>query len=219
MVTDPPYGVNYDPTWRMKGLKQHKIKSVGLIENDHRIDWTEAYSLFTGNIAYVWHSGKYSHIIAQNLIDCGYEIAYQIIWNKNSGAIGRGDIHWKHEPCLYAIKKGKPHNWQGSRDVWSVWDIQNLSARNVQLSEGQSGHGSQKPLECMARPIRNNSKEGDIIYDPFLGSGTTMIASEKLNRVCYGLELTPKYCQIIINRMHQLNTVLVIKINGKIYEP
>jgi DNA modification methylase len=199
MCTDPPYGVNYDPEWRVEA-RAGSVVSSGKIVNDDRANWYEAYALFSGDIAYVWHAGIYAHIVAEELISLGFTIVSQIIWNKANGAISRGDIHWKHEPCWYAVRKGKNHNWQGARDVWTVWDIKNGSSKSVQEEEGQTGHGAQKPLECMARPIRNNTEAGEAVYDPFLGSGTTLIASDRLSRICFGMEISPNYIEMIIRR-------------------
>lgn len=200
MSTDPPYGVNYDPLWREKSIMGNEAKSRGKVKNDDRFRWPEAYTLFEGNVAYVWHAGKYATEVAEDLQKSGFEIAYQIIWNKHTGAIGRGDYHWKHEPCWYAVRKGKTHNWQGARDQYTVWDIQNLSSRSVIEAEGQTGHGTQKPIECMARPIRNNTEPGQSVYDPFLGSGTTLAAAEQLERNCLGIELSEQYCDVIVRR-------------------
>lgn len=206
MVTDPPYGVEYDPSWReghdLGGLYGDRVgkRSKGKVMNDDRLDWTEAYKLFTGDIAYIWHAGKYGHLVAKHLESCGFEIINQIIWAKQHFVLSRGDYHWKHEPCLYVVKKGKDHNWQGPRDQSTIWEIQNNNSFGNQDREETWGHGTQKPVECMLRPIKNNSKEGDIVYDPFLGSGTTLIASEKMRRIGVGMELNPKYCDIIIAR-------------------
>jgi DNA modification methylase len=203
MVTDPPYGVEYDPAWRQneaKSMKRHTIKSTGKVKNDDRADWREAWSLFEGDVCYVWHGGKASRVVAESLEVCGFEIAYQIIWNKTNGAIGRGDFHWKHEPCFYAVRKGKKHNWQGARDQWTVWDIANLSSQKVIEEEGQTGHGTQKPIECMARPIKNNSAKGEVIYDPFHGSGSTVIACEQLQRHCRACELDERYVDVQVRR-------------------
>jgi DNA modification methylase len=203
MVTDPPYGVNYDPEWRVEAGVQKRSFNNGLVSNDSRSDWSDAYSLFTGNIIYIWHDGKVSHNIASHLINCDFEIKYLIIWNKDLAVFGRGDYHHKHEPCLYAVKKGCSHNWQGDRKQNTVWDIPTIhSFKNGKNSEewGLTGHATQKPLECMSRPIQNNTKPGEYVYDPFGGSGTTIIACEKLNRNCLMMELDPKYCDVIIKR-------------------
>jgi DNA modification methylase len=115
------------------------------------------------------------------------------------------------------VKKGQRHNWQGARNVMSVWDIQNLSSKSVREREGVSGHGTQKPIECMARPIMNNSAINDLVYDPFIGSGTTMVAAHQLHRNCYAMEITPKHCQMVIERMKRFDSKIIVTINGLEY--
>lgn len=216
MVTDPPYGVEYDPSWRQEAGVSKNAKKMGKVQNDHRTDWGDAYKNFNSQVAYVWHSGRYAKEFQISIEEAGFEIVAQIIWNKERFALGRGDYHWKHEPCWYAVKSGDNHNWQGARDQSTVWDI------NSREDSG-NGHGTQKPIECMARPIRNNSQKGDNICDPFLGSGTTLIACEQLNRTCFGLEIEPKYCHVIINRYYKYckdnKKPFVCKINGQDYKP
>lgn len=197
MVTDPPYGVNYKPEWREEVGKG--ARNTGKVLNDDRYDWSEAYSLFTGDVAYVWHSALYTHKFAENLADNGFDLVSLIIWNKQHLVLSRGDYHNKHEPLWYAVRKGQKHNWQGRRDQTTVWDIDNNNY-GAKAKEEQTGHGTQKPLECMLRPILNNSKKGQSVYDPFGGSGTTLIACEKSDRNCYMMELSPAYVDIIINR-------------------
>lgn len=202
MVTDPPYGVKYDPAWRDGALKTwKKPRSTGKVLNDNKVSWHDAYKIFPGDIAYIWHAGKYAHVVADDLIKCDFEIISQIIWAKQHFVISRGDYHWKHEPCWYAVKKGKKHNWQGARDQATTWDIKNNGAfGNNDEKEEVYGHGTQKPMECMARPIRNNTESGEVVYDPFIGSGTTLIACQQLNRICIGQELLPNYVDVIIER-------------------
>ena len=197
MVTDPPYGVNYKPEWREEVGKG--ARNTGKVLNDDRYDWSEAYSLFTGDVAYVWHSALYTHKFAQNLENNGFDLVSLVIWNKQHFVLSRGDYHNKHEPLWYAVRKGQKHNWQGRRDQTTVWDIDNNNY-GAKAKEEQTGHGTQKPLECMLRPIINNSKKGQSVYDPFGGSGTTLIACEKSDRNCYMMELSPAYVDIIINR-------------------
>jgi len=179
------------------------------VHNDDRSNWQEAYVLFTGDIAYVWHGDHHAKVVIQNLEDAGFVMVAQIIWAKNNIVIGRGDYHFKHEPCIYAVRKGKKHNWQGSRKENSLWEID-------KPNKSETGHSTQKPVECMARPIRNNTYEMESVYDPFIGSGTTMVASHQLNRKCYGMEIDPKYCQVIIDRMRKLDPEIVIKKNGEV---
>jgi DNA modification methylase len=203
MVTDPPYGVNYHPEWREGadlGIGIGK-RSKGKVINDDIFDWTEAYALFGGDVAYVWHSGKVTHHVAKNLEDCGFDIINQIIWVKQKFALSRGDYHWQHETCWYVVRKNRPHNWQGARDQATTWEIKNNSSfHKSEKEETTYGHGTQKPIECMLRPIKNNSSENDGIYDPFGGSGSTLIACEKTNRKCFMMEISPHYCDVIVKR-------------------
>lgn len=200
MVTDPPYGVSYDPQWRNTSIFAKAKRATGKVTNDDQADWSLAWALFPGNVAYVWHSAKHSPVVAKSLTDNSYELIAEIIWAKHHFAISRGDYHWQHEPCWYAVRKGCKHNWQGSRKESTVWEISNNSAFGSKNNEEATGHGTQKPLECMARPIRNSSAEGESVYDPFVGSGTTLIACEKLNRKCYAMEIDPVYCDIVVAR-------------------
>jgi DNA modification methylase len=229
MVTDPPYGVEYDASWRNghdlnlgKGFDGKQGRSIGKVHNDDKIDWSLAYCQFNGSIAYIWHAGKYSAQIAKHLENCDFEIAYQIIWAKQHFVFGRGDYHWQHEPCWYAVKKGCNHNYQGDRTQTTLWQINNNNPfGSGSDKEEKTGHSTQKPIECMARPIRNNTAKGEGVYDPFLGSGTTLIAAEMLDRICYGIELSPAYCDIIVDRwkrfMIKNNKEFIIKKNGEIY--
>ncbi len=197
MVTDPPYGVNYEPEWR-EGVGTG-ARSTGKVLNDDRYDWSDTYSLFTGDVAYVWHSTKYTHKFAENLENCGFDLVNLVIWKKQHFVISRGDYHYQHEPLWYAVRKGKKHNWQGQRDQSTVWDIHNILTQGKNKEE-QTGHGTQKPIECMLRPILNNSASGESVYDPFGGSGTTLIACERSKRNCYMMELSPAYIDVIIKR-------------------
>ncbi len=201
MVTDPPYGVEYDPDWRNEAERADGTKigasAIGKVTNDQNADWREAWSLFPGDVAYVWHAGNKAGIVSESLEAAGLEIRAQVIWAKNNIVIGRGHYHPKHEPCWYAVRKGKKGHWSGSRKQSTVWNID-------KPMKSETGHSTQKPVECMRRPILNNSKQGQAIYDPFLGSGTTLIAAETEGRHCYGLELEPAYCDIIIKRWENL---------------
>jgi DNA modification methylase len=202
MATDPPYGVVYDPSWRNAAGVSASART-GKVQNDDRADWREAWALFPGDTAYVWHAGKFAAQVQQSLEAVGFEIRAQIIWRKSHFAIGRGHYHWQHEPCWYAARKGGKSTWTGDRKQSTVWDIEGVKIAKetgVETADDASVHGTQKPVECMRRPIENNSKIGDIVYDPFLGSGTTVIAAEQCGRICYGLEIDPTYVDVIVNR-------------------
>ena len=117
MVTDPPYGVEYDAGWRAQRgvLKAGNGAAFGKVLNDDRSDWREAWALFPGDVAYVWHAGLHAQSVAESLESNSLNIRAQIIWNKSSMLLGRGDYHWKHEPCWYAVRKNKKGHYVGGR--------------------------------------------------------------------------------------------------------
>jgi len=200
MVTDPPYGVNYDANWRSESFKDGGKRATGTVQNDDQVNWALAWSLFQGSVAYVWCASWYLGDVAKDLDDNDFERKSLIIWVKQHFALSRGDYHWQHEPCWYAVRKGHKHNWQGSRKETTVWEISNLNAFGTNKEDERTAHSTQKPLDCMRKPIKNNTAEGEGVYDPFLGSGTTLIACEELNRHCYGIELDPAYCDMVVDR-------------------
>lgn len=204
MVTDPPYGVDYNPSWRVGIRGQVKdVRAHGKVQNDSEPDWRDAWALFPGPVAYVWHAGKFCSLVEDSLKAANFEIRSQIIWRKPHFAISRGDYHWQHEPCWYAVRKNAKSNWRGGRKQSTMWDIAGLNpmGRGVRGPENaETDHGTQKPVDCMRRPIENNTDEGETVYDPFLGSGTTVIAAEQTNRVCFGLELNPFYVDVAVRR-------------------
>lgn len=199
MVTDPPYGVEYD-AHRREEYDQFKRHAVGKVANDDRVDWADAYRLFPGDVAYVWHAGVYTSEVSIGLVSSSFDIRAQIIWHKQHFVFGRGAYHWGHEPCWYAVRKGGKANWLGDRKQSTVWDVANLNPMGGNKDESATGHGTQKPVELMRRPILNHTRRGDSVYDPFLGSGTTLIAAEELERVCYGIDIDPKYVDVIVKR-------------------
>jgi len=192
MVTDPPYGVEYDPAWRARAGVNKNTSKLGKVLNDDRADWREAWALFPGSVAYVWHAGKFAGEVQRSLEACDFEIRAQIIWAKDRFALSRGHYHWQHEPCWYAVR-GTSASWKGGRAQSTLWQIK---ARE----DAGFGHGTQKPVECMRRPIENNSSPGQAVYDPFSGSGTTIIASEQTGRACYAIELNPLYVDVAVKR-------------------
>ncbi len=194
MVTDPPYGVEYDPAWRAKaGVNKSKGK-LGKVLNDDKADWREAWALFPGEVAYVWHAGLFARDVQESLEACDFQVRSQIIWAKDRFALSRGHYHWQHEPCWYAVK-GTGH-WAGDRSQSTLWSIK---ARE----DGGVGHGTQKPVECMKRPIENNSSPGQAVYEPFSGSGTTIIAAEMTGRACHAIELNAAYVDVAIKRWQE----------------
>jgi DNA modification methylase len=193
MCTDPPYGVDYDPGWRNEAGAA-KTRRTGKVLNDDRADWREAWALFPGDVAYVWHGALHAATVAESLEDAGFAIRSQIIWAKERLVLSRGDYHWQHEPAWYAVKKSGKGHWAGDRKQTTLWQIPSKD------QDAQTVHGTQKPVECMRRPIENNSSPGQAVYEPFMGSGTTLIAAEISGRVCLGIELNPAYVDVAVQR-------------------
>jgi DNA modification methylase len=203
--TDPPYNINYE------GGSKKREK----IANDKLDDFPQfIYDVYTtistalkkGGAIYVWHASTETHNFIQQFLNAGFLFKSYIVWNKNNSTFGRSDYHWKHEPCIYGWLDGASHSWHGDRKQTTVWDIDRPSRSEE--------HPTMKPIALCSKPLENSSKQDDIILDVFLGSGSTMVASHQLKRKCYGMELDPKYCQVIVDRMKKLDPTLIIKKNG-----
>jgi DNA modification methylase len=218
MVTDPPYGVEYDAGWRGKAtngdgslLSTGKNRAKGKVENDNRADWREAWALFPGDVAYVWHASMFTPEVVSSLEESGFERRCFIIWSKSNFAVGRGHYHWQHEPCVYLVRKGKTGHWNGDRKQTSVWNID-------KPKKSETGHSTQKPVECMKRPIENNSSPGQAVYEPFSGSGTTIIAGEMTGRSVYAIELNPAYVDVAVKRWQDFTgQVAVLESDGRTF--
>jgi len=195
MVTDPPYGVEYDSSWRENAMPEKNTPNGarGKVSNDDNADWSKAWALFSGNVAYVWHAGNKAHVVAESLISTGLEIRAQIAWAKHQFVIGRGNYHPGHEPCWYAVREKRNGHWQGDRTQSTLWKID-------KPQKSETGHSTQKPIECMRRPICNNSSPGQAVYEPFSGSGTTIMAGELTGRHIYAIELYPQYVDVAVER-------------------
>lgn len=205
MVTDPPYGVSYDPTWRDETggrFGDGKTKARGKVANDDQADWSAAWTLFPGAVAYVWHASLRTGEVSAGLIANGFGLRAQIIWHKSHFTLMRTGYHWQHEPCWYAVRKGQTGRWHGDRTQSTVWDIQgmNPAGRNRDAGNEKTGHGTQKPVECMRRPMLNSSAIGEAVYDPFVGSGTTLIAAEMTSRAALALDIDPAYVDVAVKR-------------------
>jgi DNA modification methylase len=211
VVTDPPYNVAYEG----------KTKDALTIENDSMSNddfykfLYDFYSALTtavkkGGAIYVWHASSEIVNFGKALVDAGWLLKQQLIWVKNSMVMGRQDYQWKHEPCLYGWLAGDSHKWYSDRKQTTVIEFDRPN-RNGE-------HPTMKPIGLFAYQIQNSSKQGDIVIDPFGGSGTTMVACQQLNRKARVIEFDPKYCQVIVDRMRKLDSSLKIKLNGKDYD-
>ena len=210
VFTDPPYNVSYEG----------KTKDALTIQNDKMS--IKDFSKFLSSVFSVLYlnSKEGSPIYVFGPIEdgtflnafneSGFKLQSILIWLKNTIVLGRKDYHYKHEPILYGWKEGAAHKWYGGRDKQTVFEC-NKPPRNGE-------HPTMKPIELCEFYINNSTQNNNIIIDAFLGSGSTMVAAHQLNRKCYGMELDPKYCQVIVDRMHKLDPSLEIKINGKPYD-
>ena len=194
MITDPPYGVDYDAAWRAKAFNRRRAPRS--VMNDDRADWREAFRLFQGTVGYVYHPILRSDEVIDSLESVRLMRRNAIIWVKPHFAIGRGHYQRRYEPCWYVVREGGNSHWRGGRDKSDVWEI----SRDQDGRDDRTDHGTQKPVECMLRPIENNSRPGEAVYDPFVGSGTTIIAAEIAGRRCYGMDLDPVCCTMAIER-------------------
>jgi DNA modification methylase len=218
MVTDPPYGIELDSEWRDRaGLngcgpaeasymkKRTEGHTETTISGDTRADWSEAFELVPSlQIAYVWHASVFTREVLNGLLRIGFLYPQQIIWNKGRTVLTRTHYWYQHEPCWYVRKKNAP--WFGKAGENStVWDAVSPKFIFSGSDEEKFDHPTQKPIDLMRRPILNHTKRGESVYDPFLGSGTTLAAAELAERVCYGIELDPKYVDVAILRWQGLS--------------
>ena len=201
MVTDPPYGVNYQPEFRHKAYPRQRT-AVGRVTNDTQADWAAAYALFPGDVAHVWHAALYADVVMAGLRQAQLEVRSQIVWAKPTFVLGRGAYHWQHEPAWFAVRQGRAAPWYGGRTQSTVWEVPNLNAIGGSRTGANTptGHATQKPVRVFEIPILNHTTTQDAVYDPFVGSGTTLIAGEKLGRTTYAMDVDPIYVEVARRR-------------------
>jgi hypothetical protein len=229
LATDPPYGVSLDPTWRdgvynalgpaerpymridgqsdaddaTRAPTRRHGRTIGhrntTLSGDTRVDWSEAFALVPSlQVGYVWHAGVHAAEVALGLERIGFEIVAQIIWDKGLFAMGRSWYHWGHEPCWAVRRPGVPNLFVGTdRTQSTIWRAPSPKMIMSGSREEKQDHPAQKPVVLFEIPVANHT--GDV-YDPFVGSGTTIIAAERLGRRCFALELEPRYAQVAIER-------------------
>jgi len=225
LSTDPPYGVSLDPTWRdgiyndLGPAEKPYMRTKGhrntTLSGDTRVDWSEAFALVPSlQVGYVWHAGVHAAEVAEGLQRIGFEIVAQVIWDKGLFAMGRSWYHWGHEPCWVIRKPGVPNLFHGDRDQSTVWRAPSPKMIMGGSTEEKYDHPAQKPVVLSEIPIRNPLAAGEAVYDPFLGSGTTLIAAETLGRRCMGVEIDPRYAQVIIERWQAFTGRAAERIDG-----
>jgi DNA modification methylase len=217
MVTDPPYGIELDSEWRDRaGLNgcgaaepsYMKHRTPGhtetTISGDTRADWSEAFALVPSlQVAYVWHASVFTSEVLAGLLRIGFLYPQQIIWNKGRTVLTRTHYWYQHEPCWYVRKKNAP--WYGKAgDNSTVWESPSPKFIMGGSDEDKFDHPTQKPVELMRRPILNHTRRKELVYDPFLGSGTTLAVAELTGRVCLGIEIDPRYVDVAVTRWQSL---------------
>ena len=189
-VTDPPYNVNVE-------------ESAGKIKNDNMSDGDFYKFLFAAFVnmeqnmegdasIYVFHADTQGLNFRKAFTDAGFYLSGCCIWKKNSLVLGRSPYQWQHEPCLFGWKKGGRHQWYSDRKQTTIWEYDRPRVSKE--------HPTMKPVALMAYPIQNSSMSNCIVLDPFLGSGSTLIAAEQAGRICCGIELDEKFVDVIVKR-------------------
>ena len=197
LLTDPPYGVEY----------VGKTEDAMTIDGDGA-DRDELLQLLTGALSavqdylcegaayYIWCASRTWNVFQRAVEQVGWQVREQLIWNKDSFVIGRQDYQWKHEPCMYGWKPGAAHKWCGDRRQATVIDCPRPKANRE--------HPTMKPIPLFDQLIRNSTDVGDVVYDPFGGSGTTLLACEQAKRKCATVEIAPRYCDVILKRWESM---------------
>jgi DNA modification methylase len=171
------------------------------LAGDTRVDWSEAFDLVPSlSVGYVWHAGVHAAAVAGGLARIGFDVVSQVIWDKGQFSLSRGWYHWGHEPCWVVRRSGAKVPFLGERNQTTVWRAPSPKMVMGGSTEDKVDHPTQKPVALSEAPIRNHLLVGEAVYDPFLGSGTTIIAAERLGRRCLGMEIDPRYAQVAVER-------------------
>ena len=190
VLTDPPYGVDVEET-------AGKIQNDNLPDAEFHEFLRSAFQCMHDHLAddgsiYVFHADTKGLIFRQAFEEAGFYLSGCCIWKKNALVLGRSPYQWIHEPCLFGWKKNGKHEWYSDRKQTTVWEYDRPKA--------SKDHPTTKPVQLMAYPLRNSSMTNGVVLDPFLGSGSTLIACEETDRVCRGIELDPKFVDVEVER-------------------
>lgn len=196
MFTDPPYNVDYGgtdhPTWKRRSIQNDNMSDAQFVEFIENYLIAAKPYIKQGAPSYICYGERNSIQFLTAFKNAGLHHSSNIIWKKDSLVLGRSDYHYIHEPIFYGWFEGQKHIYYGDRKQQSVWEIKRPKRSDL--------HPTMKPIELIDKALMNSSKNEDIIYEPFGGSGSTLISAEKNNRICYAIELDPKYCDTIIQR-------------------
>ena len=191
IVTDPPYGVSFKSSDGLT-IQNDSIKGEEFYTFLYNAFTNMAAHLEKGGAAYVFHADTEGLNFRKAFIDAGFHLAGVCIWVKNSLVLGRSDYQWQHEPVLYGFLQNGKHPWYSDRKQTTIW--------NYDKPKRNANHPTGKPLDLLGYPIGNSSQENGIVIDTFGGSGSTLMACEQMNRICYTMELDPKYASVILRR-------------------
>jgi DNA modification methylase len=207
VFTDPPYNVSvcggtHDSRDKKNYGKGPKIQNDSMSDLDFKGFLLKAFSVMRsvvkdGAAIYVAHADSEGINFRTAFVESGFMLKQCLIWAKQQFVFGRSDYHWQHESILYGWPSGASHNFYGERNQGTVWNID-------RPMRSEKEHPTQKPVELIAKAIKNSAKSGDLLYEPFAGSGTTLVAAQQLGVRCYGIELEPKYVAVILERMSEM---------------
>lgn len=204
VLTDPPYNVAY----KGKTKDELEIENDAMEQEEFEGFLSSSFEIINetlkkGGAFYIWHASRSQREFENALNNVGLQVRQQLIWVKNSMVLGRQDYQWRHEPCFYGWKEGT-HDWYSDRKQTTVLEFDRPTANKE--------HPTMKPISLMAYQIKNSTKKGDIVFDGFGGSGSTLIACEQTGRKCYTCEIDPKYCDVIIKRWENLTGKKAVKL-------
>jgi hypothetical protein len=215
LVSDPPYGIQLNlarrhalseparPAAASRGRGHRRVRLAG----DERADWSAAFELVPSlAVGYVWHPAMHVAEVITGLERIGFEFVSEIVWVKSRWAVSPKWYHWQHECCLVVRRRGARTRFLGGRDQGTVWEAPSPKVGGPG-ADPKVDHPSQKPVVLFERPIRNHLRPGGIVFDPFLGSGTTLVAAERAHRRCLGIEIEPAFVQVAIERWQGITGV------------
>ena len=205
-----------EPSYMKRRTPGHTETSIS---GDTRADWSDAFALVPSlQVAYVWHASKFTREVLDGLLRIGFVHHQQIIWNKGRAVLTRTPYWFAHEPAWFCRKPNAP--WYGKPgENTTVWDSPSPKFIMGGSDEEKFDHPTQKPIELMRKPIVNHTRRGELVYEPFLGSGTTLAAAELAGRICCGIEIDPKYVDVTVKRWQQITgTQAVLEGDGRSFE-
>ena len=191
IVTDPPYGVSFRSASGLT-IQNDSIKNEEFYQFLYKAFANMVAHMENGGSAYVFHADTEGLNFRSAFVDAGFHLAGVCIWAKNSLVLGRSDYQWQHEPVLYGFLKNGKHSWYSDRKQTTIW--------NFDKPKRNANHPTSKPLDLLSYPIKNSSQENAIVLDTFGGSGSTLMACEQTNRICFMMELDEKYASVILRR-------------------